>query len=87
MRSASRPFLQISLCTALIFLLSLKLHGSKLMLKLYYMCVPTSLLTGCDTNVALDSGLYGVHLRTKIIENKIQFEVQKLDYPCRNLVI
>ena len=23
----------------------------------------------------------------KIIENKIQFEVQKLDYPCRNLVI
>ena len=26
-------------------------------------------------------------LRTKIIENKIQFEVQKLDYPCRNLVI
>ena len=30
---------------------------------------------------------YGVHLRTKIIENKIQFEVQKLDYPCRNLVI
>ena len=31
--------------------------------------------------------IYGVHLRTKIIENKIQFEVQKLDYPCRNLVI
>ena len=31
--------------------------------------------------------LYGVHLRTKIIENKIQFEVQKLDYPCQNLVI
>ena len=30
---------------------------------------------------------YGVHLRTKIIENKRQFEVQKLDYPCRNLVI
>ena len=30
---------------------------------------------------------YGVHLRTKIIENKGQFEVQKLDYPCRNLVI
>ena len=30
---------------------------------------------------------YGVHLQTKIIENKIQFEVQKLDYPCRNLVI
>ena len=23
----------------------------------------------------------------KIIENKRQFEVQKLDYPCRNLVI
>ena len=33
------------------------------------------------------SMLYGVHLRTKIIENKIQFEVQKLDYPCRNLVV
>ena len=33
------------------------------------------------------SDIYGVHLRTKIIENKIQFEVQKLDYPCRNLVI
>ena len=30
---------------------------------------------------------YGVHLRTKIIENKIQFEVQKLDYPYRNFVI
>ena len=30
---------------------------------------------------------YGVHLQTKIIENKRQFEVQKLDYPCRNLVI
>ena len=30
---------------------------------------------------------YGVHLRTKIIENKRQFEVQKLDYPRRNLVI
>ena len=30
---------------------------------------------------------YGVHLRTKIIENKRQFEVQKLDYPCRNLVV
>ena len=29
---------------------------------------------------------YGVHLRTKIIESKRQFEVQKLDYPCRNLV-
>ena len=26
--------------------------------------------------------IYGVHLRTKITENKIQFEVQKLDYPC-----
>ena len=36
-----------------IFLLSLKLHDSKLMLKR----VPTSLLTGCDTIVALDSGL------------------------------
>ena len=40
-----------------IFLLSLKLHDSKLMLKLYYLRVPTSLLTGCDTKVALDSGL------------------------------
>ena len=30
---------------------------------------------------------YGVHLRTKMIENKRQFEVQKLDYPCQNLVI
>ena len=27
------------------------------MLKLYYLRVPTSLLTGCDTKVALDSGL------------------------------
>ena len=35
----------------------------------------------------LFSHWYGVHLRTKIIENKIQFEVQKLDYPFRNLVI
>ena len=32
-------------------------------------------------------GKYGVHLRTKIIENERQFEVQKLDYPRRNLVI
>ena len=24
---------------------------------------------------------YGIHLRTKLIENKRQFEVQKLDYP------
>ena len=38
-------------------LLSLMLHDSKLMLKLYYLRVPTSLLTGCDTKVALDSGL------------------------------
>ena len=30
---------------------------------------------------------YSVHLQTEIIENKIQFEVQKLDYLCRNLVI
>ena len=30
---------------------------------------------------------YGVHLWTKIIENKRQFEVQKLDYPFWNLVI
>ena len=42
-------------------------------------CKPTTLL--------LHTVLYGVHLRTKIFENKIQFEVQKLDYPCRNLVI
>ena len=34
-------------------LLSLMLHDSKLMLKLYYLRVPTSLLTGCDTKVAL----------------------------------
>lgn len=40
-----------------IFLLSLKLCDSKLMLKLNYLRVPTSLLTVCDTNVALDSGL------------------------------
>ena len=40
-----------------IFLLSLKLHDSKLMLKLYYLRAPTYLLLGCDTNVALDSGL------------------------------
>ena len=38
-------------------LLSLMLHDSKLMLKLYYLRVPTSLLTGCDTKVALDSKL------------------------------
>ena len=31
--------------------------------------------------------MYGVHLRTKIIENKRQFEGQELDYLCRNLVI
>ena len=36
-----------------IFLLSLRLNDSKLMLKLYYLSVLTSLLTGCDTNVAL----------------------------------
>ena len=36
-----------------IFLLSLRLHDSKLMLKLYYLPVLTSLLTGCDTNVTL----------------------------------
>ena len=35
----------------------------------------------------VDPGMYGVHLRTKITENKRQFEVQKLDYPCQNLVI
>ena len=34
---------------------------------------------------ALMKDVYGVHLRTKIIENERQF--QKLDYPCRNLVI
>ena len=38
-------------------LLSLMLHDSKLMLKLCYLRVPTSLLTGCDTKVALDSRL------------------------------
>ena len=38
-------------------LLSLMLHDSKLTLKLYYLRVPTSLLTGCDTTVALDSRL------------------------------
>ena len=38
-----------------IFLLSLRLNDSKLMLKLYYLSVLTSLLTGCDTNVALTS--------------------------------
>ena len=38
-------------------LLSLMLHDSKLMSKLYYLRVPTSLLTGGDTKVALDSGL------------------------------
>ena len=40
-----------------------------------------------DTKNGCVGDYYGVHLRTKIIENKIQFEVQKLDYPCRNLVI
>ena len=40
-----------------IFLLSLKLHDSKLMLKLYYLRAPTSLWIGCDRNVALDSEL------------------------------
>ena len=40
-----------------IFVISLKLHDSKLMLKLYYLCAPTSLLIGCDIKVALDSGL------------------------------
>ena len=39
-----------------IFILSLKLLDSKLMLKLYYLRVPT-LLIAFDTNVALDSGL------------------------------
>ena len=38
-------------------LLPLMLHCSKLMLKLYYLRVSTSLLTGCDTKVTLDSGL------------------------------
>ena len=37
--------------------------------------------------LTIRSIMYGVHLRIKIIENKIQFEFQKLDYPCRNLVI
>ena len=40
-----------------------------------------------NNNRIFIQGNNGVHLRTKIIENKIQFEVQKLDYPCRNLVI
>ena len=31
--------------------------------------------------------MYGIHLRTKIIENKRQFEGQELDYLCQNLVI
>ena len=31
--------------------------------------------------------MHGVHLRTKIIENKRQFEVRKLGYPCRNRVV
>ena len=38
-------------------------------------------------NFKLQKHLYGIHLRTKIIENKRQFEVQKLDYLWRNLVI
>ena len=38
-------------------LLSLMLHDSKLMLKLNYLRVPTSLLTGFDTKLTLDSGL------------------------------
>ena len=43
--------------------------------------------TGALASPTDPRGPYGVHLRTKIIENKMQFEVQKLDYPCRNLVI
>ena len=46
---------------------------------------PCSLLVAKE--FATSCHIYGVHLRTKIIENKRQFEVQKLDYPCRNLVI
>ena len=42
---------------------------------------------GCFSFSRSALALYGVHLGTKIIENKRQFEVQKLDYPCRNLVI
>ena len=38
-------------------LLPLMLRGSKLMLNLYSLRVSTSLLTGCDTKVTLDSGL------------------------------
>ena len=50
-----------------IFLLfSLKLHDSKLMLKLYYLRVRTSLLIACDTNVALDSGLSRGALNLKL---------------------
>ena len=41
-----------------IFLLSLKMHDSNLKLKVYYLRALTSLLIGCDTNGALDSGLY-----------------------------
>ena len=47
------------------------------------MTVPLKAFRSFRSNLAP----YGVHLRTKIIENKRQFEVQKLDYPCRNLVI
>ena len=44
--------------TSTLYLLTFtKLHDSKLMLKLYYLRVQTSLLISCDTNVALDSGL------------------------------
>lgn len=39
----------------IVFLPSLKLHESKLVLKLYKLRLLTSLLTARDTNVALDS--------------------------------
>ena len=48
-----------------------------------------SILSALQASVTSSNSLlhYGVHLRTKIIENKRQVEVQELDYPCRNLVI
>ena len=42
---------------------------------------------GSRLSFPMPLAIYGARLRTKIIENKIQFEVQNLDYPCRNLVI
>ena len=42
---------------ALYFLTFTEVAGFEIMLKLNYLRVPTSLLTVCDTNIALDSGL------------------------------